>query len=695
LAPAVIAFPTPLQAVTPLGSFIYQGTQTATLASSGDTDSFTLAVNVPQTVTVVVRPAGALVPTVELTRDGTTVQSATAGGPGQAVVFQTVPTPVGPGGLSEARMYAVNVGSASGTGSFTVQIILDAAVESASYGGPSDSTPATAQDMDPAFLEGRSAVVGSVNHDQHWFRFTLNAGENSTLALNGAAHLNLVDSAGNVLATGRTGTGNLGEVISDFIAPATDTYYVMVTGTAAGATSLLVTRNGDFDTEPNFTQDTAQEILSAPAGLTQYVFGSVGAMGVSGGSAHVLYFDDVAPSGTDPYMTAFASLGITPTVVPQATISDPTMAYSAFVTDLQAGGWDLVVFQQRYWSSGDFPSFSWISPFVNYINGGGHVIYSTWIRTQVFTDPAVASLFTALGATTTGNANQTSVSQTVASPIWDSVPNPLSLGLDSGLGVSSNGLHAGAGQAIGRFGNGDDALVVGNNNHTILSGFMPYLATTAGAASQLIQNELSFLLARSDPADFYKVTLAPGASIQLKVELPANSSGALPSVLQPELRLYDPAGNLLDSTGPGVQLSYTVPADGGGSYVIEVLPAPGSGTQGEYRLAVDTEQAQLPAFRVTATTPADGSHIPPGAGLSAITVHFNHNVDLTSLDASDLTLDGLSATGYTVASGNTVTFYLFSGLSAGTHVVHLGGGSIHDVAGSSLEDFTATFTLDS
>ena len=93
-AASVIPFPTPLQAVAPLGSFVYQVTQTGTIASGGATDSFTLPVNAPQRVTVVVRPSGALKPSVDLSRDGTVVQSGTADAPGQAIIFQSVPTPI-------------------------------------------------------------------------------------------------------------------------------------------------------------------------------------------------------------------------------------------------------------------------------------------------------------------------------------------------------------------------------------------------------------------------------------------------------------------------------------------------------------------------------------------------------------------------------------------------------------------------
>jgi hypothetical protein len=684
-------FPTPLQAVLPLGSLVYQGSLTSAIANAADSDSFTIPVDAGQTITIVVRPAAGFQPTVDLSQGGTSLRSGVAGAPGQAVVLQTYLTPGSLGDGSSPLTYTITLGGTNGTsGAYSVQVVLNAVLDDLSNGSQN-----TAQDLDSAFLSGRAAVVGMAHSDQQWYQFSLAAGQSSTLVLSGPAHVALVNAAGNILATSHT-AGNVRDIISDFIAPATGTYYAVVGGTGTGAYNLVVTRNGEFDTEPNSTPATAQDVLSAGPGGTQYVFGNVGQTGVSGGSAHVLYFNDVAQSGSDPYLTAFAALGITPTIVPQATISDPSTAYAAFTADLQAGGWDLVVFQQRYWSSGDFPSFSWISPFLSYINNGGHVIYSTWVRTQIFTDPTVAALYAALDATTTGNNNQTVVNQIAASPIWEGIPNPLNLTLNGTIGTSTIGLRAATGgTAIGRYANGEDALIIGNNGNTILSGFMPYLASSA-AATQLVENELGVLLARPDPTDFYKVTLAAGQTVQVQALLPGTPGSAMADGLDLQLRLYSPSGELLGAVDDGVQMSYRVPAGQGGTYYIEVLPSPRAPapTQGDFVLSVETTSGVLAPFVVTGSNPSDGTFIQRGAVPTTITVSFNHNIDLSTLQASDLTLDGISATGFTVVSGNTVSFNVVGGLSNGTHVVHIAAGAIRDIEGSGLQDFTSTFIVD-
>jgi hypothetical protein len=113
--------------------------------------------------------------------------------------------------------------------------------------------------------------------------------------------LQLLDANGNVLQTATAGPSNLNLAISDFIAPADGTYYARFTsvGLPRGV-DLVVTRGADFDTHPNGTFATAQDIT-----------GTVGALGaiVATGSAtsadwyrvtakdgQTLFFDTTIPS---------------------------------------------------------------------------------------------------------------------------------------------------------------------------------------------------------------------------------------------------------------------------------------------------------------------------------------------------------------------------------------------------------------
>ena len=156
------AYPAPLEAAKPLGGLIYDSSTTGVIGLAGDLDSFALGVGPGQTITVVVVPEATLQPTIELYDPGDAlIGSALSGGAGQDVVLQTVPAAAG-------GTYTVTVGGAAGsTGPYTVQVILNAAVEAEQHGGPSNDTLHTAQDIDPSFLAltgsaRRGAVVGSL-----------------------------------------------------------------------------------------------------------------------------------------------------------------------------------------------------------------------------------------------------------------------------------------------------------------------------------------------------------------------------------------------------------------------------------------------------------------------------------------------------------------------------------------------------
>jgi subtilisin family serine protease len=191
--PDPMAYPTPLTPVAPLGSLIYQGAPTfSTIVpasvsddsdTAGDTDRWTLAVNAGQTLTVLVRPLSAgLQPTaVVSTGPGHSRDfSATAPAAGVDAIVQTAP-------ITADGTYTITVSGANGTtGDYTIQVFLNTALQAAAFGGPSDGTPATAQNIEPSFLSlpqgsGRGAVDGTFKGGNDLFSFNLNAGQSVTL----------------------------------------------------------------------------------------------------------------------------------------------------------------------------------------------------------------------------------------------------------------------------------------------------------------------------------------------------------------------------------------------------------------------------------------------------------------------------------------------------------------------------------
>src|SRR5262249_43514497 len=157
-------------------------------------------------------------PSVALFQGDDLIANATASAPNGEVVLQTVR----PGEAGTPGDYRIEVGGANDTtGPYTVLVILNAAVEDESHGGPANDTPASAQDLEPTFLRlpgadvdggpERGAVLGQVGTptDQDFYGFTLQAGESATLALSalhgGSAQVELQSADGTRLALGRAG----------------------------------------------------------------------------------------------------------------------------------------------------------------------------------------------------------------------------------------------------------------------------------------------------------------------------------------------------------------------------------------------------------------------------------------------------------------------------------------------------------
>jgi autotransporter-associated beta strand protein len=165
---ATSAFPAPLTPKNPLGSLIYDPPATGIINFIGDSDTFTLAIDPGQSITVLITPTtGGLRPSVQL-RDpaDVTIATATAAAAGQNAVIQTAPA-------ATSGIYKIVVsGSTSTVGSYSVQVTLNAALENEGrISGVDDNSLATAQDINPAFVTlstsqtsaFRGAVTGQVD----------------------------------------------------------------------------------------------------------------------------------------------------------------------------------------------------------------------------------------------------------------------------------------------------------------------------------------------------------------------------------------------------------------------------------------------------------------------------------------------------------------------------------------------------
>jgi hypothetical protein len=256
-------FPTPLDPNLPAGSLIYSGSTSGTI-SIGETDSFTLSLDAHQTITVDVVPSAPLAPRVEV-RDpsNAVIASATAAGVGQEVVLETVP-------VTTAGTYTISVGGAgASTGAYTLNIILNAALENEGHGGSSDDTFATAQDLGPSAIPlpstgaDRLAAVGSIvsgNRDN--YSFTLAAGRNVTIVVKTAAavDLELFNSSGALEAIGEAGPYNVNRAIRNFAAIGTHFVRLSSSTDSLKDYSLVITPGADFEIEGNDTFAGAQDL---------------------------------------------------------------------------------------------------------------------------------------------------------------------------------------------------------------------------------------------------------------------------------------------------------------------------------------------------------------------------------------------------------------------------------------------------
>jgi hypothetical protein len=76
--------------------------------------------------------------------------------------------------------------------------------------------------------------------------------------------------------------------------------------------------------------------------------------------------------------------------------------------------------------------------------------------------------------------------------------------------------------------------------------------------------------------DFYQITLAAGQRVDLTTSTPADAAGEPVNLLDPMLRLYDAAGQVVATNdngaaeGRNATLSYLTPSGADGTYYVEV-----------------------------------------------------------------------------------------------------------------------------
>ena len=190
--------------------------------------------------------------------------------------------------------------------------------------------------------------------------------------------------------------------------------------------------------------------------------------------------------------------------------------------------------------------------------------------------------------------------------------------------------------------------------------------------------------------DVYAFSVNAGDVLTIATTTPGGAS----NTLDPRLELYDETGALAaaddDSAGDGRNARIVHRAASGGVYRVSAAAVAGSGA---YALSVQGATGAAPAFTAAAANPVDGALL---AGFpTTYRVDFSRPILLSSVQAGDLTVDGLPAAAVTIVDADTLEFDV-AGLAAGdgAYTVAIAAGALTSISGVPLDAFAASFDVD-
>ncbi len=716
-------FPLPVTSWGPPGSLVYQMSATAEIESVGDADSFTVDLNSGQTVTLTVVGDAGLQPSVELFDPAmTSIGTAVTSGHGQSTVLQTIPT-------STAGNYTIEIEGANGsTGVCAVQLILNAAVEGETWNGLRNDDPDSAQDLVPGFtaLAGgsatRAAVLGTVDEGERfvvnqtprdrarplleandptgdWYRFELADGDSATIALAAAESqpmcLELFDSALNVLAMG-TRAENLEQVINNFVTPDSGTYFARVAGDLCDYT-LVVTREADFDSEPNNGCGLDAQDIS-PTGV------ALGALV----NPCTLY--GVNRNGSLFTIDLETGIGTSVGDLPQSSTEvefDPISkrAFTQFSSNMWTG--------QEF----DIATGSAIGPPIS----NGFVFNGLeWIGDQLFGAAVIYTGFPAnlrildpfRGVSTL--VGPTGVDGPLSGLAYDASSDTL-YGIAGGRGASdlytidrntgtatvvgSTGIQAGSlefgpgGLLYAGVTGGDGGLLYRIDPLTAASslvgdtGFSSITGLLLGPDREDPQTGSALSLTPCGDGDAYRLEVNPGDHLSCELTMPAAGGRTLDNQLDPALELYDPVGRLVASVS-SESLAHTAAV--AGTYTLWVIAE--DLTEGDYVLTCSGNSGAVPPFKVLQIDQPDGVRLQSAP--AELTAEFSDSLLLTTIAASDLTINGEPALSVRMSDGNTARFILPDVFVEGTNRIAMANAAVKDLQQTPIDAFASVILID-
>ncbi|MEZ6132743.1 MAG: CARDB domain-containing protein [Planctomycetaceae bacterium] len=258
--------PVPVATLLPPQLLIYETSTTGFLHSGDVLDTLQLPVEGGQTASFLLQPLNAsILAEIDLIdSSGVIAGPVAAGAPGAAVLLQSV-------GLPTSDTFGLGVSSLAGSGRFQVTAVLNAEFEEEGIisSAGSNDVPGSAQSLGSAAanlpIGDHFGVLGSfADFETDVYSVALTAGQYASIHFTGdpTAVLELLDAAGNALATGSTSVDADGAIL-DFLPSVSGPHFLRVTGGTAGtATSyhIGIARGGTFEFESNDQALQAQSI---------------------------------------------------------------------------------------------------------------------------------------------------------------------------------------------------------------------------------------------------------------------------------------------------------------------------------------------------------------------------------------------------------------------------------------------------
>jgi extracellular elastinolytic metalloproteinase len=552
-------------------------------------------------------------------------------------------------------------------------------------------------------VDGGPVPLAPFDSTDH-YSFTLAAGQSASVvaeSLNGLdVSVALVNSSGTTVAIGHGSATNIGALISDFVATAADTYYVKVTGAIGAQYNLVVTKNASFDSENNGDRDHAQGVVATPAtGGNRVALGAIttasgrlfttptdGSSTISeldpltGAEIHRFPAPEFVSAGPDGlafdgnslwFINGFGSQvlweldpdtgAVRSSTIIGSSIYDGIAALDGKIYVEDSAFFDILVFDPATHSVIDVLDIDGTNPGIFAIGGIAGIHGPNRIVGMSNFGVEIIEIDPSTGVVTSSFPTSSTY---------------------YGLAVDDGELYLGS--PIGSI---DVFSRAGGYLRTIFPGY---------GVSALGGDDLG---SGPDP-DVYEISANAGATIRVETLTPGGGPGEFVNLLDPMVRILDASGNVVATNDNGAAdgrnalASYRVPGGGGGTFYIEVLPSDltPEATLGEYVLKVRGTNGTLPDFLAVSSDPSDGATL--RFAPNQIIINFNDNVLLTTLQASDLTVDGIPASLFTVLDGNTVAFFPAGSFGDGSHTIEISAGALKDTQGTPISAFSSQFTLD-